>query len=304
MASQHSHVSSKSTRLAFRQACRGTIWSSCSVRGKSGLSGTRVYRAHFQHGSRAAATASNSNNVTITIFRPSDIVTYLPKPVYQMLEKKTGGVLVNLNKSWLQLSELRNPQVVRRIGEDMYEITVRNFHDRHGENTFVIASFIKSFTIDTVKWRQELYPSYPRRVGWNRIDWQSTPWYRPKIRERCCIIPTAVDMSSSFSFRVVVSTTPLIPSIFGASIVCDSFPRLRKMLPQLCGTCVCDAIMKSRLARTGSNERNKQQIRTRMQHQPTKDEKGSATTNGTLILIQLQRCFCSRSMHSTCINDS
>ena len=62
----------------------------------------------------------------LTSFSPQDIVKFLPKPVLQLMEKKLGGVSLNLSKSWKELSNVRQPEVVGRVGEDRYEIAVRS----------------------------------------------------------------------------------------------------------------------------------------------------------------------------------
>jgi hypothetical protein len=79
----------------------------------------------------------------------------LPKPVLQNLEKKAGGVDLNLSKAWQALLELDKPVVVRRIGTDQYEIAVQSLraclrervthqmvHDRHGETAARMLSIL------------------------------------------------------------------------------------------------------------------------------------------------------------------
>jgi DNA-directed RNA polymerase III subunit RPC3 len=118
------------------------------------------YRAHLQYGARNnkkqdAALRTGVGDAQTTVFRPADMVKYLPKPVLQLLEKKTGGVSVNLNKSWQELSTLQNPQVVRHVGQDCFEIAVGSLanylrdrifyqvvHDRHGEVAARVVSIL------------------------------------------------------------------------------------------------------------------------------------------------------------------
>jgi DNA-directed RNA polymerase III subunit RPC3 len=114
------------------------------------------YQSHIKHGSKTKAdpvvTAAD-----MTVFFTEDIVKYLPKPVLQLLEKKVGGMSVNLSKSWQELSERRNPEVVRRIGDNRYEIALSSLksylhdrifyqivHDRHGEVAARVLSIINS----------------------------------------------------------------------------------------------------------------------------------------------------------------
>lgn len=79
-------------------------------------------------------------------FSPQDTVKFLPKPVLQNLEKKVGGVAMNLSKAWKALSEQYTPEVAGRLSEDRYEILVSSLldylrtrathqliYDRHGE---------------------------------------------------------------------------------------------------------------------------------------------------------------------------
>ncbi len=47
-------------------------------------------------------------------FSPEDIQKYLPKPVQQTLEKKPGGIVLNLSRSLVALSNLEKPLVVQR----------------------------------------------------------------------------------------------------------------------------------------------------------------------------------------------
>lgn len=89
------------------------------------------YRSYLNHSSRRQGGEDMGHEIT---FIPEDIIRYLPKPVLQLIEKKTGGVAVNLSKAFYEMSNLNNPEVVRKIGDDRYEINVRNLveylHDR------------------------------------------------------------------------------------------------------------------------------------------------------------------------------
>jgi len=117
------------------------------------------YRAQQKHGVSSSSPSSNnnnSNNYESTVFAVQDVVKFLPKPVTQLLEKKPGGLAVNLNKAWRDLSELRFPPVaVRRVADDRYEIAVRSVtrylqdrifyqvvHDRHGEVAARVVSIL------------------------------------------------------------------------------------------------------------------------------------------------------------------
>lgn len=110
------------------------------------------FRAHQEH---AGGNSDDDINDAANLqrnpewkcqFRSDDIKQWLPKPVLQNLEKKAGGVDLNLSKAWQALLELEKPVVVRRIGTDQYEIAVgalrgclrervvhQMVHDRHGE---------------------------------------------------------------------------------------------------------------------------------------------------------------------------
>lgn len=64
-----------------------------------------------------AALKFQSYNGGEGIFSASEISTFLPKPVQQSLEKKPGGLLVNLSKSLVDLSHFDYPHVVDEIEE-------------------------------------------------------------------------------------------------------------------------------------------------------------------------------------------
>ena len=88
------------------------------------LSAALRYRAAVRHGP-AAQAAENINTASSTgaLFAPDDIAKFLPKPVYQNLEKKTGGVTVNLHKALMAMCKITaTPRVVRRAGEDLFEV--------------------------------------------------------------------------------------------------------------------------------------------------------------------------------------
>lgn len=86
------------------------------------------YRAHTKHGARTKVDAA-AMSADMTVFSTDDIVKYLPKPILQLLEKKPGGMAVNLSKSWQELSDRRNPEVARRIGEDRYEVSLSSLNN-------------------------------------------------------------------------------------------------------------------------------------------------------------------------------
>jgi hypothetical protein len=76
-----------------------------------------------------------------TFFTIESIQRYLSKPVLQDLEKKTGGVTVNIHKALVELTEFRNPQVVQETEvadghpeNSKFQITtkrlVKYMHDR------------------------------------------------------------------------------------------------------------------------------------------------------------------------------
>ena len=104
------------------------------------------YRAHVNHSHQHQQQIA-SHSYESTTFSVPDIIKYLPKPVVQLFEKKTGGVVVNLNNAWNKLSALESPPLaVRRVGEDRYEIAMQSLvqylhnrivyqlvHNRHGE---------------------------------------------------------------------------------------------------------------------------------------------------------------------------
>lgn len=48
-------------------------------------------------------------------FTPSEIINYLPKPVQQVLEKKPGGILTNLSKALVEISNVTYPAVLIEV---------------------------------------------------------------------------------------------------------------------------------------------------------------------------------------------
>ena len=50
-----------------------------------------------------------------TVFSPEEIVNYLPKPVQQSLEKKPGGILTNLSRALVEISNLSYPRVLSEV---------------------------------------------------------------------------------------------------------------------------------------------------------------------------------------------
>jgi DNA-directed RNA polymerase III subunit RPC3 len=112
------------------------------------------YRANQEHveAKKEGLTVAASD---ISSFAPQDIVHFLPKTVVQGLEKKMGGVTMAVSSAWEELSVVRNPTVVRRVGDDRYEIacsqlvaylrkrTVHQIvHDRHGEVAARVVSIL------------------------------------------------------------------------------------------------------------------------------------------------------------------
>jgi DNA-directed RNA polymerase III subunit RPC3 len=108
------------------------------------------FRAHQEHArvtdDDAKDTDLQRNPEWKSQFRSDDIKQWLPKPVLQNMEKKAGGVDLNLSKAWQELLELEKPVIVRRVGSDQYEIAHQSLlsclrervmhqivHDRHGE---------------------------------------------------------------------------------------------------------------------------------------------------------------------------
>jgi DNA-directed RNA polymerase III subunit RPC3 len=112
------------------------------------------FRANQDH-AKAADNGGIEPQWQTTTFTPDDMKQYLPKPVLQNMEKKVGGVDLNLSKAWQQLAELEAPLVVHRVGSDMFEIAVQSLltclherlfhqiiHDRHGEVAARIVSIL------------------------------------------------------------------------------------------------------------------------------------------------------------------
>jgi hypothetical protein len=65
--------------------------------------------AHKEH------AEGDTNYESQTLFSTETIQRYLSKPVLQDLEKKTGGVTVNLHKALVELSMFQYPQVVQEV---------------------------------------------------------------------------------------------------------------------------------------------------------------------------------------------
>ena len=88
------------------------------------LSAALRYRAAVRYGPAAQAHENvNTNSSSGALFGPEDIAKFLPKPVHQNLEKKSGGVTQNLLKALLEMSKITaSPQVVRRVSEDLFEV--------------------------------------------------------------------------------------------------------------------------------------------------------------------------------------
>jgi len=117
------------------------------------ITGALRLRSYNHHSKRKDAADYIGEETT---FAPADIIRHLPKPVLQLIEKKAGGgVAAHLATALQELSEFNNPEVVRRVGEDRYEINVRSLteylhdriiykvvHDRHGEIAGRIVSIL------------------------------------------------------------------------------------------------------------------------------------------------------------------
>jgi transcription initiation factor IIE alpha subunit len=90
------------------------------------------------------------------LFTPVQIASFLPKPIQQTLEKEEGGLLKNLQKTLLELSELTGkPRVVRRAGHDLFQVMDKDLlrywktrvvhqlvSDRHGAKAARIISIL------------------------------------------------------------------------------------------------------------------------------------------------------------------
>jgi hypothetical protein len=108
------------------------------------------YKAALQYGT-AGATATESG----VFFRVAEITKFLPKPVYQTLDAKPGGVEHNLKLALLELVKCSSPQVVQRSGRDLFEVCqaslmtfwkARVVHqiitDRHGQSAARIVTIL------------------------------------------------------------------------------------------------------------------------------------------------------------------
>jgi hypothetical protein len=73
------------------------------------------HRAELQHGAK---------DPNYTVFNAVDMQKYLPKTIVQDLDKMAGGVQLAIKKTWQQLEKLKNPAVVRRVGDTLFEIQV------------------------------------------------------------------------------------------------------------------------------------------------------------------------------------
>jgi len=82
------------------------------------------YRAFLEHSKGSAAAAVRSSDSSF--FSPGDIVRFLPKAVVQVMEGKASkvgeSVVEVITKAFMELSDLRSPIVVRRVGEDLFEV--------------------------------------------------------------------------------------------------------------------------------------------------------------------------------------
>jgi DNA-directed RNA polymerase III subunit RPC3 len=111
------------------------------------------YRAHYNFHNK-----DSNDFIMSTTFRPADILKYVPKPVIQLLEQKHGGLHFQIQKSFQQMADqLRNPLVVRRVGDDLFEVAVRSLvdflqdriahqivYDRHGEVAARVVSILNA----------------------------------------------------------------------------------------------------------------------------------------------------------------
>lgn len=83
---------------------------------------------------RVLATRQGSFNdaSALGVFQPDDIASYLPNPVLQILERKAGGLLTNLQEAWEELATVAHkPSVVLDVGGEgtSYEIDVASLVD-------------------------------------------------------------------------------------------------------------------------------------------------------------------------------
>ena len=81
-------------------------------------------------------------------FSPEEIVKYLPKPIQQALEDKPGGVLTNLSRSLVEISQLTYPAVLIEVEEAMghdsggkFEVATRQLVDHLRERIYHQVSF-------------------------------------------------------------------------------------------------------------------------------------------------------------------
>lgn len=95
------------------------------------------YLSHEKH--------SQHQDVSSNIFCVTKVQPFLPKSAVEGLEKKKGGIVYNLERSFQELAELERPAVCRRSGDTLYEIRISSLvqylhqrmiyqivHDRHG----------------------------------------------------------------------------------------------------------------------------------------------------------------------------
>lgn len=80
------------------------------------VSAALKFAAYQQHAVESKHIDEDGVNETFGnyYFGAEDIQKYLPKPVQQTLEKKPGGILLNLSRSLVALANLKNPVVLQR----------------------------------------------------------------------------------------------------------------------------------------------------------------------------------------------
>jgi hypothetical protein len=110
------------------------------------------YKAAVEYGAAGATVGGTEGGL---VFQVAEITKFLPKPVYQTLDAKPGGVEHNLKKALLELVKCSAPQVVQRAGRDMFEVCqtplmtfwkARVVHqiisDRHGQSAARIVTIL------------------------------------------------------------------------------------------------------------------------------------------------------------------
>lgn len=92
-----------------------------------------------------------------TVFTAQDVLKFLPKSIVDLLEKKPGGVEINIVKTFQALCNVTTPVVCQRVSDTTYEISIgalREFlrervmyqivRDRHGDTASRIISIMNT----------------------------------------------------------------------------------------------------------------------------------------------------------------